>query len=230
MKIYLIILILILILILIYFKFKSKCSVVILLTCTVNVQNNINQLKLTDSTLRKDIYLKSIKQWIKTPFKIVVVENSGYNFPELKQNSQLEIISFMENEIYPELSNEISKGTHELYSINYAIEKSNLIKQSDFIIKVTGRYFIPNFDKFNFCSYQMVTQKNPLQCEVIGCKTNLTDILFNKKLNYINNEYNSDFIEILYQRRTNGYKILSLPPLKIEPTINGTKGIEINWL
>ena len=76
----------------------------------------------------------------------------------------------------------------------------------------------------------MVTQKNPLQCEVIGCKTNLTDILFNKKLNYINNEYNSDFIEILYQRRTNGYKILSLPPLKIEPTINGSKGIEINWL
>ena len=69
---------------------------VIILTTTVVVQNKC-YLHQTDPMERLNVYIKSIRQWIQTPFKIVVVENSGYTFPEFKQSNTLEIISFKES-------------------------------------------------------------------------------------------------------------------------------------
>jgi hypothetical protein len=83
-----------------------------------------------------------------TNFKIIVVENSGYPFDELKEflSDKFEIISFDESQLSDAnyLIGNISKGSSELFAINYSIKNSKIIDSRDFIIKVTGRYYIPN--------------------------------------------------------------------------------------
>jgi hypothetical protein len=71
---------------------------IIILTTTVFIQEKV-YIYQKDPQERINTYLKSIKQWItKTNFKIIVVENSGYQFDELKEylSDKFEIISFNE--------------------------------------------------------------------------------------------------------------------------------------
>ena len=42
--------------------------------------------------------------------------------------------------------NSSSKGDHELLAINYAYNNSNLIKNSKFLFKITGRYYVPELE------------------------------------------------------------------------------------
>ena len=93
----------------------------IILTTTVYPQDKC-YLHQTDPEERLQNYLKSIKQWLNSPFKITVVENSGYTFPEFEENERLQLFSFKENEI-PEanyLLDNKSKGASELFAINYS--------------------------------------------------------------------------------------------------------------
>ena len=90
---------------------KSSCldNICIILTSTIYVNPKKNHLCNTDPNNRLEIYLKSIKQWLeKTNFKIVLVENSGYKYPELKKYAEIykdrfEMILFKENEIEEEV-------------------------------------------------------------------------------------------------------------------------------
>jgi hypothetical protein len=222
-------LVLLLLLILILFLFV-KPTVTILLTCTVNTGKNINSLVQTDSQERKRMYLSSIKNWLeKTSFNIVVVDNSNYTFPEITNTNRFEKISYSEDSL-PEpsktiLENDPSKGTHELYAINYAFDNSKLLKKSDFIIKVTGRYFIPDLIKYiKYPLPDFIRQNNPTRCEIVGCKKKWFRYLFNPKLEYQNNEYNNDFIEIIYKRRIDGKNSVVLPDLTIPATKTGSGG------
>ena len=86
---------------------------------------------------------------------IVLVENSGYQFSELKEQlnkhkHRFEIITFKEK-MFEECQNinfKKSKGASELFSINYAFKHSTFLKNSDFIIKITCRYYIDDFEKY----------------------------------------------------------------------------------
>lgn len=216
--------------------FKRNLPITIIVSCTVNV-HNVNTLAMKDSNERKNLYIRSIKNWLnKTNFNIVVVENSGYLFPELQQEmikfkKRFEIISFIEPK---NIQNEKSKGTHEIFAINYAFDNSNIIKNlnnDSLIIKITGRYFIPELENFlnkqQQKNFDIITQNNPKQCEILGCKKSLFKFLFDKKLNYINNEYDNDFIEIIYQRRVASIpknRILRSIIFQIEPTRSGSSG------
>ena len=121
--------------------------VVIILTTTVFVQNKCYLFQI-DPVERLNTYLKSIKQWLtQTKFKILVVENSGYPFNELQNSDRLEIISFDEGN-----SDNNSKGASELFSIDYALNHTKF--QYDFVIKITGRYFIPKFEEY-LCNYNL---------------------------------------------------------------------------
>jgi hypothetical protein len=203
---------------------------------TVNINSNIKLLTIKDSNERLDIYIRTIKKWLyNTNIKVVIVENSGYNFKELEYEKEFfkdrfEIISFNENEIFPEITFDKSKGTHELYSIRYANENSHLIKNSDFIIKITGRYFIPYLENFisnyNLSNYRILCQFFTNYCEILGCNKQYFNTLFNK------NKLNSH-IETSYYERINSNeksKILKCPILKVLTVKQGGTGYIINYL
>jgi len=113
---------------------------IILLTTAVNNFNNT----IKDSEYRKQLYNYQISQWLKrTTFKIVVVESSGYHFPDII-NERLHKVTF---KFDSELA---SSSQYEARSILYAL---NDIKNTDFynncthILKVTGRYFLENIEQ-----------------------------------------------------------------------------------
>ena len=229
----------------VYFKYKIKPynkltsinnNYCILLTMTVNINNNIKLLTVKDSNERRDVYIRTIKKWLYyTNIKIIVVENSNYHFNELEYEKDIfkdrfEIISFNENNVFPVIASDKTKGTHELYSIRYANNNSDLIKKSDFIIKITGRYFIPYLENFisnhNLNNYLILCQFFTNYCVLLGCSKLHFNNLFDK------NELNSH-IETTYQERINSIKkslILKCPILKVDTVKQGGTGYVINYL
>ena len=111
----------------------------IILTTTVFIDKKIYTIAQQNPNERKECYIKSIKNWLeKTSLNIVVVENSGYDYPELneekeKYNYRFEIISFKESDLEDAkyLEECYDKGAHEFYSIDCAIKYSKLIKKSN---------------------------------------------------------------------------------------------------
>jgi len=208
-------------------------NITILLTTTVTIQKHKCYLYQTNKDERKNTYLKTILKWLnETNFNIVLVENSGYKFEELqflleKYKSRFEIITFCESENedakFLEINN--SKGASEIYSINYAYNNSNLLKNSYFIIKVTGRYFIPEFQEyisnFDMNNYDVLTQNDVERCEIIGCHIKHFADIFNNNLLNEDGVY-TGHVEYVYKYRCSLYKnALKLKIFQIEPTQRG---------
>lgn len=222
----------------------NNMNITILLTCTCRVQDNITWLVQRNSSLRRDMYVINIKKWLKnTDFNIVVVENSGYKFNELNKyvSDRFEIISFDYSEIdkddQKKLKKMRSKGQHEVYSINYAYNKSKIIKKTEYLFKLTGRYFIPNFisilKKHNYKKYDYIVQHDadqtvlntydgdllpigpPKRCELVGCQISMAEKLFGFPLN-------NDHMEIEMYNRLSNLSILVLPKMMLDKsTIQG---------
>jgi hypothetical protein len=142
-----------------------------------------------------------------------------------KYNDRFEIISFHERELsrYSEVKDNPSKGLSELYAINYAFDNSKLINTSTFIIKITGRYFIPEFEQylygFDLKKYDCLSQsKNGIyinQCEFVGCNYKIFKVLFSVD----NVQYH---VEDTYAERYSAYKhVLTCKHFNIEPTQMG---------
>ena len=188
--------------------------VCIILTTTVYPQNK-SFIFQKDPISRIKSYTKSIQQWSQsTTLPIFVVENSGYQFVE--QPKGIQFISYNESEIFPQLAKNDSKGTSEMYSISYA--KQFLPKDCTFVIKITGRYFIPNFEKYIKCihGYDILCQNNYTRCEIVGCHFKNFDIFFNVSPDLDNH------IEFLYKKRVYKFdKIYHLPIIPITPTPMG---------
>ena len=188
----------------------------IILTSTVNIKSKISSIYQTDKNERLNIYLTCILKWLtETNFNIIVVENSGHYFitylhneKELYKN-RFEIITFNENELDEAkyLSGNVSKGDSEIFAINYAFNNSKLIKEKNpvFIIKITGRYFIPKLEEYlkdvDLDKYDCLTQFNSDRCEMIGSHYNNFGNIFNLDTH---NEIHTDvdLIENVYKYRT----------------------------
>jgi hypothetical protein len=206
---------------------KNKTKWCIVLTTTVNV-HDINGLHQKNKEERINTYLTSIRQWLLTDLPIVVVENSGYTFPELK-GTRVEVITFHSekdtefNHFCSTLLKFKDKGIYELRSIRYACEHSKIIKRCTHIMKVTGRYYIPSLEgilkKLPFKT-KAVRQHNSIQCEVLGCRKDYIESIFD----YITmNKDNKiiDFIEEVYQHRISKISHVILPSMPISPTKRG---------
>jgi len=174
----------------------------IVLTSTVYVNLIKYYVHITDPHERINTYLHSVKQWLeKSSFKIVLIDNSGYTFPELNDyldtyKDRFEIVSFVEKDIDIDVfakagaigltSSEFfvytSKGTSEMFAIYYGCNKSTLVSKSKFIIKITGRYFINEFENFlkdvNADDYYALRQNDPDKCEIVGCHKNAFSHMF----------------------------------------------------
>jgi hypothetical protein len=200
----------------------------IILTATVNV-HNVTFIFQTDPKSRIACYLKSIKKWLyETNLNIVLVENSGYLFEELnlekkKFNHRFEIISFDEKKIpeakYLEKS-KFGKGRHELFAINYAYNCSKLLKIANFIIKITARFYISEFESFLSChnlnDYDCLVQYDEYRCEIVG--SHIKNFIKIFDLDNINIEH----IEETYRRRAVCYSnVLRCKIFNIEETQRG---------
>ena len=208
----------------------------IILTSTVNINPTKWFLFQRDKNDRLELYLKSVLQWLtKTNFKIVLVENSGYNYDELNKEKELykdrfEVITFVEGELEESkyLTDIPHKGASEIFSINYGFHKSKIITSSNFIIKITARYFIPELENYlknyDLNKYDCLTQNARGRCERVGSHVKNFNHIFNIHTFSKNGQYICH-IESLYEERTSEYtRILICDSFEIEPTQMG--GIE----
>jgi hypothetical protein len=205
----------------------------IILTSTVNINPIKWWLFQKDKNDRLQAYLKSVSQWLtKTNFKIVLVENSGYNFEELNAEKEaykdrFEVITFVESEL-EESKNLIEnphKGASEIFAINYGFYHSKLTKSSDFIIKITARYFIPELENYlknyDLNEYDCLTQNIRIRCEMVGSHIKNFHHIFDINT-FSKNGFYVCHIESLYEERTSEYtRILICELFQIEPTQMG---------
>jgi hypothetical protein len=227
----------------IYENINNFC---IILTCTVHINPNKNYVHMADPTERLKIYLKSINHWLnESTFKIVVVDNSGYTFPELndcfeKYKDRFEIVSFVEKDIDDAVFANVgalavkltdnylytSKGTSEMFSIYYACQNSRLINKSKFVIKITGRYFVKELEHFlrnvNVDDYSALRQNNADQCEIVGCHMNAISQVFMPAHFVCSNGRHHHHIEALYKDKLltkfPQERVLACDVFQIEPT------------
>lgn len=214
-------------------KYNEHNKMVIILTSTVNVDLNKICVFQKSKTSRLETYINSILKWLTTTqFNIVLVENSGYEFKELqylldKYDNRFEIISFKEGELMKAqyLIGDKSKGTSELFAINYAYTNSKLIKNISptFIIKITARYFIPELEEYLHTyvlnDFDSLTQNDKDRCELVGCHSNNFTNVFDAKVVSPIGHVETDFKNrmLLYDTE----KVLTCKTFLIEPTQRG---------
>lgn len=205
----------------------------IILTSTVNVNPCKSYVYQRDKTQRIDTYLKSILQWLtKTNFNIVLVENSGHSYEELKNEKELyknrfEVITFDENDLEEAnyLKKNDSKGASEMFAINYAYHHSKLINLSNFIIKITARFFVNELESylssFDLNEYDCLTQQDRSRCEMVGSHYNHFLDIFHIHLINEKNQYDGH-VETIFRLRTSKYsKILICKTFEITKTQRG---------
>ena len=207
---------------------KNRIKWGIVLTTTVNVHKSPPHLHQKNKEERIQTYLASIHQWLLTDLPIVVVENSGYTFPELK-GTRVEVITFKSmNDIefihFMTFLNLKEKGLYEIHAIRYACEHSMLLKKCTHFMKVTGRYFIPSLEGIlKKLPYKTIAvrQKNKNQCEVLGCRKDYIPILFDY-LTLTKKHTITDHVENAYQYRMSLLPHIVLPIMPISPTQRGS--------
>ena len=199
----------------------------ILLTTTIHVHDT-NHLHQRNKEERLQTYLASIHQWLLTDLPIVVVENSGYTFPELK-GTRVEVITLKneeDKEFHSFLKSLIQlkgKGLYEIRSIRYACEHSHLLKQCTHVMKVTGRYFIPSLEGILQSlpsSTKAVRQQNADQCEVVGCRKDYVETIFDYLVTKDNRL--THHVEDAYEYRLSLIPHEVLPIMPISPTQRGS--------
>lgn len=185
----LILIIIISILTSLFLNFANKDTCLLLTTC-VNVQEKYTYMyekKMSDKNYRHEQYIEVIKKYLATTeYPIYIVESSGYTFPEFQNNKRVSIYSFNLNIVNNGYKN---KTPMEAISILKIYDYYNLSKYKN-IVKITGKYFIPNIDKYlnnmdkNALLYlQSIYRKENNKftyqsSEIVGFKSELIDMFY----------------------------------------------------
>jgi hypothetical protein len=212
---------------------EHRRGVVVLLTCTAQPQGNIRHLAQTKSSDRIAAYDTSLTQWLtQTDFPVVIVDNSGYAYPNVKElvNPDVHEILAYEEKDAPHAAGLQScehKGIHELYAVQYAIKNSAIIRRASFVIKVTGRFFVPGLGRVcrergvgDDAAIMALRQKNKGLCQIVGCRWDAVPHVFASRVF-------DDYVETDYRDRMNVFpskNILTLPKLRIPRTREGGSG------
>jgi len=129
-------------------KYKITNKWIVLLTMCVSPHVKSNEFINENDGIeyRKELYVQQINNWLdKTDLYIVVIESSGYTFPEInKNNERLKIISFnLDN-------NDFSNSSDcEVNRMKYGLNKLRTdenYKNCTHILKVTGHYYLENIN------------------------------------------------------------------------------------
>jgi len=194
-----------------------------------SIDNSLN----TNSEKRLLIYKKSIQNWLeKTDLVLFIVDSTGYKYEEYSTNQRIKICSFVGDIV----SN--CKGcdstVYEADSILKAFEYFKF-SEYDFIIKITGKYFIPNIN--NLISVvppdtDLIFQSRSIlhifflqqPCEIFGCKTKHLENIMNKVLQISKKSKNFEYtLDGLNDKGE--YKIYRLPEIKLDYPVQRGDGI-----
>ena len=99
--------------------------------------------------IRLNEYISAISYMLKKyqNLNIVYIDSSNYNLklqnPEFNKFSNFETLACSAQDIVKEKG----KGAGELFSINYALDNSVLLRNSNYIMKINGRYKLLNLEK-----------------------------------------------------------------------------------
>lgn len=211
-------------------------NICILLTATINPQGVVF-VKRSNPIIRENDYIKAFKSWINMQeFSIVFCENSGYKIDKIKniikkhRKKNIEILQF-DGQCFPR---ELGKGYGEAIIIDYAIKHSKLIKSSEYVIKVTGRYFVKNIKKMidtlstDNDIYVMADLKKNLSwadSRIFACRSSFVVEYLSKYQNILNDS-EGFYLEHALARAvlraiSDGYKWIPLPA---KPFIIGCSG------
>ena len=106
----------------------------------------------SDKDLRLSDYKKSFQFWInhKHIKKIIMIENTGYDLDYFRKiaskltDKETEIISSNSNESFDK---KLGKGYVQHLCLKEIFEKSQIVKNTNFFIDITGRHIVKNFKK-----------------------------------------------------------------------------------
>ncbi len=118
---------------------------VLLITSAIK-PDKVSYLKMSDSDKRLEATINGIKRW-KTQYpdlKIVVVDGTNFDLSPYIPDD-IESLFFHHDS---SLVEQLGKGAGEAQDIEYALRKSSLIKNGNYFMKVTGKYWVENLEKF----------------------------------------------------------------------------------
>ena len=217
----------------------------IILTATIDPKNMI-LVERKSAEQRLNDYLIAFDFWCKnTQVKnIVFIENSGYNLEKFENKKKIfhdkniEIISLNLNDTF---SNKLGKGYGEHLCIKETILKSNILKDTDIIFKISGRYVMKNFDKiFSSCkkdtnSINVYTKDNLSFIDsffISAPKIFFKDYVVPHTKN-VNDSKNIFFehclSKALLSAMSDGYKLIQIPVLPIIEGYIGTNNKKFKY-
>lgn len=182
-------------------------KIAILLTACIN-PNGMSKTILQDKEIRKRQYEDALNFYLaNTTVPIVLVENTNYELSHKYDNQikegRLEYITFNGNDY----DKSKGKGFGEALILLYAINNSEIIKRTKYIIKITGRIIIPEINKL--IKSPLYKLNNLFRCDFVGHNFTRTVIListpqtifsiFSKRFNEITETTPLLFEHIVYQ-------------------------------
>lgn len=122
-----------------------KYKIVVFLTGNIDPSGNVPSLKRNKASDRELDYFNSIKEWMKYKIPIVFCENSCFNSTQInrlfeKYDYDCEYLKFKTKVSH------LGKGHGEAEIFHHAMKYSKILKESEFLVKCTGRYYVSNFD------------------------------------------------------------------------------------
>lgn len=196
---------------------------------------NVPFLTIIDPNERLKQYIESISWYIeKSDIKdIVFCENTNYYFDtthllELaeKNNKNLEILQFKGNNTKV---SQFGKGWGEGEIIKYCIENSEIVKNKEFFLKVTGRVIVKNIDKIiskidiDKC-YFIKLQYNMMSTVFYGTNIDLYNKYFLNGYNYVNDLEGYYLEKVFYDIIKKAERSLNVNSLPFYPKYVGISG------
>lgn len=118
----------------------------LLITSGINVEAT-PFLKMRDAKSRLSAVINGVHQWqsINEHQKIVIVDGTGFDLTCHFSSSDIEILTYRNDQ---SLVEKYGKGAGEAQDVQYALQNSNFIFDTNHFMKVTGKRWVTNIHQF----------------------------------------------------------------------------------
>lgn len=192
----------------------------ILLTACV-YPNGMSKTILQDRNIREKQYITALDFYLtKTKLPIVLVENTNYildkKYDTYIKSGRLEYLTFSGNDY----DKSKGKGYGEALIILHAIENSKIIKNTKYIIKITGRVIVSNINRI--AKSPLYFLNNLFRCDLLSedfartvifiTRPQTIKMIFNLHINEISENKNGLLFEhIIHQELVKNPSIQLIP-------------------